>query len=114
MPSVAMNGGMPKCATRTPVHSPSSTPSRMPTAIAMMYAGTPVIPMPASRPEEPLSISDMMTAPIATIVEPTARSMPPEMMTNVMPSAIMPTPALLRRMLIQFRENAPNHSPKEA
>ena len=26
MPSVAMNGGMPKCATRTPVHSPSSTP----------------------------------------------------------------------------------------
>ena len=29
MPSVAMNGGMPKCATRTPVHSPSSTPSRM-------------------------------------------------------------------------------------
>ena len=26
---VALNGGMPKCETRTPVHSPSSTPSRM-------------------------------------------------------------------------------------
>ena len=114
MPSVAMNGGMPKCATRTPVHSPSSTPSRIPMAMAMIYAGIPVIPRPASRPAGPLSISDMTTAPIATIVEPTARSMPPEMMTNVMPSATMPTPALLRRMLIQFRENAANHSPKDA
>ena len=80
----------------------------------MIKAGMPVMPSPASKPEGPLSISDMMTAPIATIVEPTARSMPPEIMTNVMPSAMMPTPALLRRMLIQFRENAASHSPKEA
>ena len=54
------------------------------------------------------------TAPMATMVEPTARSMPPEMMTKVMPSATMPTPALLRRILIQFLPQRCSHAPKLA
>ena len=57
-------------------------------------------------------MKNMSVAPTATSVEPTARSMPPEMMTRHMPSATMPTVALLRRMLIQLRLQWLNHAPK--
>ena len=57
-------------------------------------------------------MSTIMIAPTATRVEPTARSMPPEMITKVMPKATTPTGALLRRMLIQFLPQLANHVPK--
>ena len=66
--------------------------------------------MPVSDP----SMNSIMIAPIATRVEPTARSMPPVMMTNVIPSAIMPMVALLRRILIQFLRYFESQSPNEA
>ena len=72
------------------------------------------MPTAVSRPSGYWLIKTMMTAPMATIVEPTARSMPPEMMTKVMPRATMPTPALLRRMLIQFLPQLVNHAPKDS
>ena len=72
------------------------------------------MPIVPSRPPVVASIRHIAIAPTATSVEPTARSMPPEMMTNVMPSAMMPTLELLRRILSQLRVHAENHSPKLA
>ena len=77
-----------------------------------MKAGTPVIPAAVSTPLALPLISTIITAPTATRVEPTARSMPPEMITKAMPRATMPTGALLRRMLIQFLPQLENQSPK--
>ena len=38
----------------------------------------------------------------------------PRVIASMVREAFLVTMALLRRMLIQFRENAANHSPKEA
>ena len=46
-------------------------------------------------------------------VEPTARSMPPEMMMNAMPRETIPTEALLRKTLIQLTQNDVHHAPNE-
>jgi hypothetical protein len=81
--------------------------------IAMINAGTPTIPQFCKMPFGPVSMSIIKTAPMATSVEPTARSMPPEMMTRVIPNEIIPMPALLRRMLIQFESQTLNHSENE-
>ena len=70
------------------------------------------MPMAVSRPFALPLMSTIMTAPTATRVEPTARSMPPEMMTKAMPRATMPTEALLRRILIQFLPQPENQSAK--
>ncbi len=74
----------------------------------------PVMPRRSSTPIGPVSINTISTAPTATSVEPTARSMPPEMITKVMPSAMMPMPELLRRMLIQFCHQVANQLPNES
>ena len=70
------------------------------------------MPIPFNIPCGPMLISSMTTAPMATMVDPTARSMPPEMITNVIPRAMMPTEALLRSTLMMLRSHARNHSPK--
>lgn len=69
------------------------------------------MPMPESRPVALPSTTIMTMAPTATRVEPTDRSMPPEMMTKVMPRAMMPTGALLRRMLSQLVSRESSSSP---
>ena len=53
------------------------------------------------------------TAPNAHIMEPTDRSMPPEMMIKHIPSAITPAYVLLRRIFSHARPIAPNIPPTE-
>ena len=113
-PSVAMNGGILPAVTMRPLRPPKIMPAATEIRMATMYAGAPVRPIAPSQPPFAASMSVMVMAPTATSVEPTARSMPPEMMTNVMPSAMIPTLELLRRMFIQLLIHAPNHSPKLA
>ncbi len=114
VPSVTMNGGILPLVTSTPFSSPNSQPAKTPTRTASTYTAGPEIPMEYRNPLGPESISIMTMAPTATREEPTERSMPPDTMTKVMPSAIMPTLALLRRILIQLRSHVENHAPKES
>ena len=111
VPSVTMNGGTPPLVTATPVNRPSSTPVRMPPRMPMMYIGMPVMPMRVRMPAEEVSISTIITVPMPASVEPTARSMPPVMMTSVMPSAIMPTEVLARSTLKMLLPQWANHAP---
>ncbi len=112
MPRVAINAGILLRATRKPLIKPIRHPMASAAAIPMMKAGTPVTPIEVSRPLALLLIRIIITAPTATSVEPTARSIPPEMITKAMPKATMPTEALLRRILIQFLLQLVNHALK--
>ena len=113
VPSVTMKGGMPPSATSTPLRAPSRAPKRMTRTKAMMKASHPVICICVSQPAAELSVSRRKRAPVMASVEPTARSIPPEMMMNAMPRETMPTDALLRRTLIQLTQKDVHHAPKE-
>ncbi len=113
IPNVAINGGSLPNVTRTPVNSPSATPTKRPTNIPIIYAGTPVIPAFARSPVLDPSMKIITIAPIATSVEPTAKSIPPVIMTNVIPNAIIPIVALFLRILIQFLDHIANHAPND-
>ncbi len=106
-----MKGGSLPLVINSPVISPSKNPIKIPTTIAMTYAGAPVIPIFKRMPFGPMSIIIITIAPIATNVDPTERSIPPEMITRVIPRAIMPTPELFRKILIQFCNHVPNQAP---
>ena len=55
-----------------------------------------------------------MSMPTRPTTEPTLRSMPPVMMTSVMPRAMMPTTALLRQMFTQLEIHVAPKSANEA
>ena len=48
-------------------------------------------------PQKPIALA--RNTPVKAITDPTERSIPPERITNVMPTAIMPKKALSVRML---------------
>ena len=113
IPRVAMNGGSFPIVISIPVNSPRMRPAMSPIMIPMMNAGAPVIPIAESSPVADESMKTMTIAPMATRVEPTARSIPPVMITNVIPSEIIPIVALFLRMLIQLRDQIENHLENE-
>src|SRR5262245_23276252 len=83
MPSVTTNEGMPTYATKNPLTTPHSSPVSSPIAKATYQGYCQVRNRPATIATKP-------------ITEPTDRSMPPVMITIVMPSAMMPNGAKLR------------------
>src|SRR5215469_9031167 len=89
MPSVTTNGGIPTKAMRRPLTAP--------TARAVSSAA----PTPAQM-LKPAFITTPSTMPVRHTTEPTDRSMPPVMMTAVMPRATMATKAKLRVTLNRF------------
>ena len=89
IPSVTTKDGMPTYATITPLKPPTS--SAVPSA-----SGT------ASQNGVPTFIDMPITMPDRTSTAPTERSMPPVMITAVIPSAMMPTKAKFRVTLNRF------------
>ena len=85
VPSVAMKGGTFPAVTMSPLRMPPSVPTASETSIAAMTAvtGSEILPMTITA-ETPDSASS----------EPTERSIPPAMMTRVMPSAAIPVHAI--------------------
>ena len=83
MPSVTTNGGMPIWAISTPLMKPASS------------ATASAAPMP-TQIEWPSFISTPTTIADSPMTEPTDRSMPPVMITAVMPKATMATSEKLR------------------
>ena len=88
---------------------PEISASTMP----MAKAGVPVMPRRTSTPCSPVSMRVIRIVPTPASVEPTARSMPPVMMTSVMPSAIMPTEVLARSTLKVLSNQNFAHAPTE-
>src|SRR5687768_5428653 len=83
IPSVTTNGGMPTTAMRKPLRKPTNSEAAMANGKAT-GSGNPEL------------ISTLVTMAETSTVEPTDRSMPPVMITAVMPMAMMPTKAKLR------------------
>ena len=81
MPSVTMKGVTLRRVTRKPVSNPHSEPVTTPNRAAV-------------RGENPAVSMRAITTVQRAMVEPTDRSIPPEMMTIVIPSAAIPTTAL--------------------
>ena len=89
VPSVTMNGGMRRVAIIRPFAQPHRAPHKTP---ARMPAGT-----------DPVStIVIVPSTPEHARMEPTDRSMPPDTMTSVMPSAMMLITAVCRMTLARF------------
>jgi hypothetical protein len=89
VPSVTMNGSMPPRVISRPCARPNSAPS------------TSANPMPSAITDtgEPSDgarrfIRRIITPAMSAAIEPTERSMPPEMMTKHMPTAMMPMKAV--------------------
>src|SRR5437764_2447686 len=76
VPSVATNGGMCSAATSAPFSSPATAPTATPIAT----------PAPIETPCVRLHVP---ATPLSATMLPTDKSMPPVMITNVMPSAMM-------------------------
>ena len=87
-PSVAMNGGSLNSVTSPPANRPMAAQTRMPTADA-----TSSVPVPAEVPPWSRIRMAVVTAERA-IRLPTLRSIPPVMMTSVMPTATTATTAI--------------------
>jgi hypothetical protein len=88
-PRVTIKGRILRLATSRPVAVPSAAVAR--TASAAAAAG----------PDPDLRIEATRTVVSATI-EPTERSMPPAIMTSVMPEAAMPTTTVCRAIVTRF------------
>src|SRR4051794_30230169 len=89
VPKVTMKGSMRPLVINRPWASPNSAPSTSASKAPSVTAssGEPVI--------GPAQLMNMMTLPaISAAIEPTDRSMPPEMMTKHMPTAMMPMKAV--------------------
>src|SRR5450830_1914735 len=81
VPRVTMNGAMRPLVVRVPTAHPQPTARAHPATSARMMDGM-----------EPLKwfVVTSMRPPVIAAIEPTERSMPPVMMTNVMPTSMQP------------------------
>ena len=89
VPSVTMNGSMRPLVISKPCASPNTAPSSSAKTMPMVtttYGELIDVLMPF--------ISRIIAPAISAAIEPTDRSMPPEMMTKVMPTAMMPMKAV--------------------
>src|SRR5882672_2147907 len=89
IPRVTTNGGTPTYAIMMPFNAPTSSDAPSASGIATQMDVPAFIVMP-------------ITMPDSTSTAPTERSMPPVMMTAVMPIAMMATNAKLRVTLNRF------------
>ena len=89
IPSVTINEGTRPFVTMMPVMVDMAHPATM-----AMIRPTTMLPV--------LLTNDTVIAATATIWAPTDRSILPEMITNDIPSAIIPITAWLRRIFIKF------------
>ncbi len=88
VPSVTIKGSIPTLAMRKPLSQPASRPAPAATSTPTRMTETPS-PMWGRSAFIDRIISPAMKAAI----DPTERSMPPEVMTKVMPTAMMPMKA---------------------
>ena len=96
-----MNGATFKRVIKFPLAKPVSAPAAVAARIA------------TSGPLPPTSTKATMTDVMATI-EPTDRSMPPRMMTRVMPRAAVPTIAVCRAIVSSVRTDVKLSGPASA
>jgi hypothetical protein len=89
VPSVVMNGLTPSLAMIRPLARPTTAPAPMPATT------------PATRPAFTMTMA--ATHPDRAAVEPTDRSKPPPMITNVIPMAITAMIEDCTRMLVRLR-----------
>ena len=85
MPSVTRNDGIPSFVTRRPLTTPIAAPM-------------PRTRIGASQPGAPRSSSSATIIPDQLATEPTERSISAQMITNVMPTAMIVTRAVMRRI----------------
>src|SRR5580704_9710483 len=98
VPSVTTNGGTPAQATRNPF----STPNALPAATA---AANPSTTGPTAEPVTPgkaVAITHAPAVPANPSTAPTDRSMPPEQITNVSPTASSSTSVPVLEVFSQF------------
>ena len=89
VPSVTMKGSMRPLVIKRPCTSPNTAPS---TTASSMPTTTAAMGEPST---SAIAFMNRMTEPaISAAMEPTDRSMPPEMMTKHMPTAMMPMKAV--------------------
>ena len=77
MPRVAINGCRRRRTIKSALISPTSPPARMPTSTAIGVGNPQAVSASAA------------TSPAQAIIEPTERSMPPVIITSVIPSALI-------------------------
>ncbi len=94
VPSVTMNGTTRSRVTRAPFASPQSAHTATARPAASQGQG----------PEAQSLRNQAMTTVLSATIEPTDKSMPPEMMTSVIPSAAMPTMVVWRAMVSRLRD----------
>ncbi len=101
MPSVTTKGGRPTKAMNTPLTQPMIAPAARPrpTAIHQLCVQAASFHQSGIHGIGCFNSTRPQTIATTPITEPTERSMPPVMMTGVMPSAMMPMKAKLRVML---------------
>ena len=87
---------------------PLVSPVRAPANIAMTIAAAGPPPAP------PLLSTSATTTDVIATIEPTERSMPPRMMTSVMPSAAVPTMAVCLAMVSIVRIDVKLSGPMSA
>ncbi len=87
-PSVTMNASIPIFEIRKPFSSPAARPASSATHMPARISGT---PMPSVGIIA--FIAMIITPATKAAIEPTERSIPPAVMTKVMPTAMMPIKA---------------------
>ena len=92
------NGGIPAHATNTPLIRPNAPPAAIAARKPTLTAPTAVPCAPA----KPVAITQAPTVPAKPSTAPTERSMPPEQMTNVSPTASSSTSVAVLEVLIQL------------
>jgi hypothetical protein len=95
VPNVTMNGAILNFATITPFNAPSNEPKTKAKRNVSTNASVESGPNRLRKKIE--------TPPTNAAIDPTERSIPPLMMTNVIPSPIIPVYEICRRILVKFR-----------
>ena len=89
-PSVTIKGGILPKATPTPFNTPTTRPAKIGSTIGMISGYSPGCAKLAA------------ITPASATIEPTDRSIPLEMITNIMPVARMPLMEACFNILIRF------------
>jgi len=97
VPSVTMKGAIRPLVTSNPFARPQARPARTAHAIAAATA------VPCARPASETALSARTASePTKAAIDPTERSIPPETMTKVIPSEMIPVYETCLRMLSRF------------
>ena len=111
-PKVTMNGSIRPAVTSMPLAAPPTAPIARPATMPRAMTAQPV-------PSEGTALLMMMMImpAVKAAIEPTERSRPPEVMTKVAPTAMMPMKearATMLEMLLMVRKLPLSHVPRMA